>query len=443
VFGMSALATAVIEVPDLSSLRDASDSELKDALRRCAEARKHVDAVLAALSGEVERRSARDLGNAGLAQSSGARTSDVFVTQLTGLSGVEARQLVTVGGMLDDAEPWLAEVASAVASGEVSVGAAAAIRSGLGTPTAHVAADDLQDAAHRLIEEAATLPPEKVVRRARELRDELDPIGVGTREEQLREKRWLRVTQLPTGMWGVRGELDPETKALVFDPIHQLLAPRRGGPRFVDAEEAARAEALEKDHRTYEQLTVDALVDLVRVATSADPQRLFRRRPAVLVHVDARDLAAGDGSAWIEGQTTSVSVATARRLACADGYQPIVFEPDGSTRLGRTQRLFSEKQRLELAAIWGGCAVEGCDRPPSMTEAHHRQHWSHGGPTDTSNGILLCRHHHMLLHNGGWSIDGPPGRHLDGWVMTDGVRVIRLLTKNPVRQRSAERLRTR
>ena len=70
---MSALATAVIEVPDLSSLRSATDAELSDALRRCAEARKRVDAVLAALSGEVERRSARDRGAAGLAQSSGAR----------------------------------------------------------------------------------------------------------------------------------------------------------------------------------------------------------------------------------------------------------------------------------------------------------------------------------------------------------------------------------
>lgn len=435
---MRALAT--IEVPDLSSLRSATDLELTDAVRQWAETRKQVDSVLAALSGEVERRSARDLGAAGLAQSSGARTSDVLLTQLTGLSGAEARQLVTVGALLDGGEPWLAPVATAVSSGELSVGAATAIRSGLGTPTALVAADDLQDAALRLIAEAATLPPEKIIRRARELRDDLDPIGVATREEDLRERRWLRFSDLPTGMTGVRGELDPESSAIVRDAVGHLLAPRRGGPRFVDADELARAEALEKDPRTFEQLAVDALVELVRLTTKAEPGRVFgRRRPAVLVHVDARDLVTGDGPAWIEGQTTAASIATARRLACADGYQPVVFEADGSTRLGRTQRLFSDRQRRELAAIWGGCAVEGCDRPPSMTEAHHRQHWSHGGPTDTANGVLLCRYHHLLLHNGGWAIEGPPGPATEGCTMTDGVRAIRLLSKNPVRRRAVRR----
>lgn len=429
---MSALATAAIEVPDLSVLRRVSDTELQDALRAWGATRKRVDAVLAALSGEVRRRSARERGAAGLAQSSGSRTPDVFVTQATGLSGVEARQLVSVGGMLDGEDPWLAPVAEAVAAGEVSVGAAAAIRAGLGTPTPLVAADDLQDAAERLAREAATLPPEKVARLAREARDDLDPVGVATREEQLRSKRWLRFTPLPSGMTGVRGELDPESSAVVADAVGALLAPRRGGPRFVDSEELARAEALEKDPRTHEQLAVDALVELVRVATAADPDRVFgRRRPAVVVHVDARDLAAGDGSAWIEGQSTAVSIATARRLACADGYQPIVFEPDGSTRLGRTQRLFSERQRVELAAIWGGCAVEACERPPSWTEAHHVEHWSRGGVTDTSNGVLLCRHHHLLLHNGGWTIEKPPG----GWCMTDGVRRIGLVSKNPVNRR--------
>jgi len=243
----------------------------------------------------------------------------------------------------------------------------------------------------------------------------------------------------------VRGELDPESSAIVADAVGSLLAPRRGGPRFVDAEELARAEALEKDPRTHEQLTVDALVELVRLATAADPGRVLgRRRPAVIVHVDARDLAAGDGSAWIEGQSAAVSIATARRLACADGYQPIVFEPDGSTHLGRAQRLFSERRRVELAAIWGGCAVASCERPPSWTEAHHVEHWSRGGPTDTANGILLCRHHHLLLHNGGWRIERPPGHDPDGWRMTDGVRRIRLAAKNPIsRRRRADRESTR
>src|SRR5690606_38515498 len=113
------------------------------------------------------RRSARELGYSGLAQRSGARTADSLVSRLTGSSGVEARQLVNAGVILTDPQPWLGRVASSLGGGTLSVGAAAAISAGLGVPSATVAADDLHDAAARLVVEARELPPEKVARRAR------------------------------------------------------------------------------------------------------------------------------------------------------------------------------------------------------------------------------------------------------------------------------------
>ena len=39
-----------------------------------------------------------------------------------------------------------------------------------------------------------------------------------------------------------------------------------------------------------------------------------------------------------------------------------------------------------------------------MTEAHHIVPWSQGGRTDLANGILLCKFHHLLIHNNGWEI---------------------------------------
>lgn len=437
---MSALATTAIEVPDLSQVRHVSDAELTAALARCAEARRRVDAVLAGLAGEVERRSARERGYDGLAQASGARTPDILVSQLTGVSGAEARSLVTAGTLA----PWLGDVATAVDAGALSIGAAAAISTGLGSPSESVAADDLQDAARALALEAATLPPEKAARRAREVRDALDAAGVAEREESLRDRRFLRLTPQPDGMTRIFGMLDPESAALVADAVDCVTAPRRGGPRFVDPDELARVEALERDPRTTEQLAVDALVEMVRIAGAADDGRVFGvRRPAVRVHVAARDLATGAGTAWLEGQTASVSIATADRLACAGGYQPVVFRPDGSLDVGRAQRLFTEKQRVALAAVWGGCAVGTCDRPPSWTEAHHVDPWSRGGRTDVGDGVLLCRHHHLLLHNNGWRITRPPGRGSTGWAMSDGIRTLRLEAKNPVHRRSVGEARTR
>ena len=441
--GVSMPSGTVIELPELSGLPRASDSELERLLGVVAAAKRRVDACAAALAGEVERRSDRELGYSGLAQRSGDRTADGFVARVTGSSGAEARKLVTVGKLLDAPPPWLSGVATQVASGEVSVGAAAAITTGLGAPSDSVAADDLLDAAERLLIETAGLPPEKVARRAREVRDELDVAGVADREALLRSKRFLRLTPQVDGMTRIFGMLDPESAALVTDAIDCVTAPRRGGPRFLDPDELARAEQLEKDPRTTEQIALDALVEMIRIAGAADTGRVFGiRKPAVRVHVDARDLETGDrdGYATVEGQTATISIATAEGLACADGYQTVIFHSDGSIDVGRTQRLFTSRQRIALAAIWGGCAVETCDRPPSWTEAHHSVPWSHGGRTDIADGILLCRHHHMLLHNNHWRIHRPPGRGHAGWRMTspDG-RTLRLITKNPLRRRHVTR----
>jgi hypothetical protein len=46
----------------------------------------------------------------------------------------------------------------------------------------------------------------------------------------------------------------------------------------------------------------------------------------------------------------------------------------------------------------------GCHTPVAWTDAHHVQPWADGGPTDLDNLILLCRFHHGLVHEGGWTI---------------------------------------
>jgi hypothetical protein len=140
-----------LEIPDLGDISGASDEELISAMRAWAQARRVVDAGLAALAGEVAARSTVELGYGGLAQRAGARTADGLVSQLTGTSGAEARAITTVGTMMTAPAPWLGEVATRVAAGDVSVGAAAAIQSGLGSPSPTVAADDLADAAHSLL----------------------------------------------------------------------------------------------------------------------------------------------------------------------------------------------------------------------------------------------------------------------------------------------------
>jgi len=240
-------------------------------------------------------------------------------------------------------------------------------------------------------------------------------------------------------MTRIFGMLDPESAALVTDAVDLVTAPRRGGPRFVDPTEKARAEGIVADPRTTEQLALDGLVQMIRIAGEADSGRVFGvRRPAVRVDVTLADIDRRRGVASLEGQSAAVSVATAERIGCSGGYLPILFEGTDALDLGRSRRLYTGRQREVLAAIWRGCAVPGCDRPPSWTESHHIYQWDRdAGRTDVRDGVLLCRHHHMMIHNRGWRIwrrggeyflDPPPGDPLNTRV--------ELETKNPVRRRN-------
>jgi hypothetical protein len=110
------------------------------------------------------------------------------------------------------------------------------------------------------------------------------------------------------------------------------------------------------------------------------------------------------------------TIATAERLACAGDTVTITLDPHGQPLdVGREQRLYSRRQRIALAARDGGCRWPDCERPPSWSEAHHIRQWARdGGRTDVADGILLCRHHHLLSHNNGWEITR---EHADYWLI--------------------------
>jgi hypothetical protein len=56
-------------------------------------------------------------------------------------------------------------------------------------------------------------------------------------------------------------------------------------------------------------------------------------------------------------------------------------------------------------------------------DAHHIHHWAHGGETSLDNLVVLCRHHHRLVHEGGFSVRRTPAGELE-FRRPDG-RVIR------------------
>jgi hypothetical protein len=376
-----------------------------------AEIRRRADATAAALAAEIKHRSRRELGYDGLAQRLGARTPESLVQRLAGTTAREAHSLVRVGAIMAtptvevDPTPWLRSVGLAVAAGDLSIEAADAIRAGLGAPDEGVTAESLAGAVTTLLSEASVLSVERLAARARDLRTALDLDRVAEREEALRARRYLHLYRHADGMTRLSGLLDPESAAIVIASFDAVTSPRRNGPRFVDPEKVARAELIVRDERTTEQLVLDAFVELIRIGTLADSKVILgERRPAVTVLVTERDLAARRGIGFLEGQTEPVSIATVERHVCDSGLVPVVFDGHGEAlNIGREQRLFTRKQRRALAARDSGCDFPDCDRPPEWCEAHHIDHWLRdGGNTDIARAQLLCRHHHMFVHNNGW-----------------------------------------
>jgi hypothetical protein len=122
----------------------------------------------------------------------------------------------------------------------------------------------------------------------------------------------------------------------------------------------------------------------------------------VLVTIDHDKLKASLGAAHLD-TGHDISASEARRLACGAGIVPAVLGGQSQLLdLGRTQRFFTEAQRVALSMTYDSCAADDCDRPYAWTEHHHQDPWASGGQTDLDQAVPLCGFHHRRLHHPGF-----------------------------------------
>ena len=143
--------------------------------------------------------------------------------------------------------------------------------------------------------------------------------------------------------------------------------------------------------------------------------------PRLTLIMDLEDLReqSGLGATETGEQLTASAV---RRLCCEAHVIPAVLGARAEVLdVGRSQRLVTAAVWRALVARDRHCRFPGCSRPPIMCHGHHVVHWADGGPTSLDNMVLLCGHHHRLIHAGPWQIrrggpagfvfDPPPGVH--------------------------------
>ena len=95
---------------------------------------------------------------------------------------------------------------------------------------------------------------------------------------------------------------------------------------------------------------------------------------------------------------------TVRRIACDCAVVHIRESSEGEPLdVGRKTRTIPSAIRRALKRRDLGCRFPGCVNS-RFVDGHHIVHWADGGETKLSNLVLLCRHHHRLLHEGGYYV---------------------------------------
>jgi uncharacterized protein DUF222 len=370
-------------------VREADDDALGEGLIQIREA--GIDPLEAAFAAGLRR-----FDKSGEYRADGALSAVAWVRQMCNLSGGAAAERVSVARQLET----LPQTEKALATGAVGFQHVALI--------AH-AADNVGLASvvkneSSLLKAARTMDPGRFAGVAREFEHRVDRELALTEANRAYERRYLHVSQPENGMVRLDGILDAEGGATVITALNAMAAP------------PAR-----NDERTPGQRRADALVDLCR--RPLDGRKLGDRggqRPHLVIRVSAETLAGQPGAAELETMG-SIPAETAQRHACDSSTSWLLARGELDTETSHASQTIPPATRRALVARDRACVFNGCHRPAVWCDGHHLVWWTRGGPTTLTNLALVCREHHRMVHEGGWTLtraDGrwvakPPGRRAD------------------------------
>jgi hypothetical protein len=229
-------------------------------------------------------------------------------------------------------------------------------------------------------------------------------------QDRQRARRGLHASATLYGMTRADGDLTPEVGSCFLTALGAVM----------DAEAHRGGE----EERTAAQRRHDALGVICRAfLDSKDRPRVAGELPHLSVVVPLETLSSGTGEAQLE-HVGPIGAELARRLACDASVQRVVLDPRGHVLdVGRATPVVPKGIRRAVIARDKTCAFPACGTSASWSDAHHVRHWADGGDTALGNLALLCRGHHRLIHEGGFSMQMVDGRPVffraDGSVLQD------------------------
>ncbi|WCD92931.1 HNH endonuclease signature motif containing protein [Microbacterium sp. nov. GSS16] len=400
---------------DASTAADLDRSDLVSLTRAIGSARRALDALQADVAAAIAHESRPELGAESLAKQQGFRNTAQLIATTTGTSAGDAARLVKVGEAIAPRQNLLGEpapakypaVQGAVTSGRLGGAGAAVIVEFLDRARVGADKDLVADVEQQLVERAVGLSLDDVRRLVKRAETVLEADKLEAREEERRAARSLSMFERD-GMLHLNlvtpVEEGAPIKAAIDGYVSAQFQARKdlAGAGIADAD-GADAGGADADQRTVTMMRADALTLFCAHVLDCD-SRMPVAGATVIVRINASDLEAGTGSGTIDGIDQPISVTAIRRMAASGSVIPCVLDSAGEILdWGREKRLFTRTQKLALVDRDGGCAM--CGLPPNMTEVHHIRWWNRDtGPTDLSNGILLCSTCHHRIHDNGWDI---------------------------------------
>ena len=307
-----------------------------------------------------------------------------------GLSRHEARSQVKTAEALSKT-PRLRD---AVAGGRVSTANAKRLAEAVEKTSAEDVASDGE-----LLAKAETMRPEDFGREARRWAVERQGDNGESEHARQRARRRVRLWDGDDGMVHLRGEFDAVTGRRIGNRLRAEAA------RMHDADKKNAKDGGAR--RSFDQCMADALDNLTANTGTGDGAGGGKPYAdiCVVAHVD-------DETGQLIGEIPGgdrLPRSVLEELTCNSLITPTIYDRRGVLLWqGHSKRTATATQLKALKAIYGGCFACGADF--DMTQAHHVNPVSQGGPTDIDNLVPACWHCHNKIHHFGWQIHGPPGK---------------------------------
>lgn len=340
----------------------------------------------------------------GHASEIGARDTVQLIAMRHRLDSVEVRRDLRLAAAL----PKYPDVNAALTSGSAALhpGQAEAIVTALERipASAMVPADDLRVAEQEMVKAAQLLSPNELRKLGKGVRDRRDTDGIEPPETRALASETL---------WLKRGDHGAEFSGYLAGEHAELFQTLI----FAGSRPHLTADG-RRDLRSRGKRQADALTAVLTAAASTGAAAPAHGdiKPHLTVTIDLEDLKTATGTGTLASGAT-LSAAAVRRVACDAGVIPMILGTNSEPLdVGTEHRFVTRAIRQALNARDRGCVI--CSAPPTISEAHHIIHWSNGGPTNLTNLALLCKAHHIEVHQGHWNLtfhNGHPQHTRPDW----------------------------